>query len=318
MAVRTGDEPPRQRLQRLLDEAVKDKPTAPELAERLQAAGVGVRANLASTGRMNGFSFEVAGVAFKGSDLGKGYTWAGLQKAGVTYDEAETVRALNDSGPQLQIVESVRTLQQSVSLMHEDLKRLPGAVSTETAQTLEPLARLRQDVTQVLEAYDKVTAIQRKTLDELTQQMSASAAQAFEQKAGKLDATISDLSRSLSGLKTSLSSMEQTAQQSGEPAGQAGERTAGHDEGRRPTDRGSERDAPAPLAAGAGADSGRGRGRDAGSDWASRFKQASAAKRRAADGGLGQNHLEQGHAQGTRVAEADRQSARELRPDRLP
>ncbi|WP_444979034.1 hypothetical protein, partial [Aeromonas caviae] len=33
------------------------------------------------------------------------------------------------------------------------------------------------------------------------------------------------------------------------------------------------------MAAGAGADSGRGRGRDAGSDWASRFKQASAAKR---------------------------------------
>ncbi|HEP0451478.1 TPA: relaxase/mobilization nuclease domain-containing protein, partial [Escherichia coli] len=88
MAVRTGDEPPRQRLQRLLDEAVKDKPTAPELADRLHAAGVGVRANLASTGRMNGFSFEVAGVPFKGSDLGKGYTWAGLQKSGVTYDEA--------------------------------------------------------------------------------------------------------------------------------------------------------------------------------------------------------------------------------------
>ena len=125
----------------------------------------------------------------------------------------ETVRALNDSGPQLQIVESVRTLQQAVSLMREDLKQLPGAVSTETAQTLEPLTRLRQDVTQVLEAYDRVTAIQRKTLDELTQQMSTSAAQAFEQKAGKLDATISDLSRSLSGLKSSLSSMEQTAQQ---------------------------------------------------------------------------------------------------------
>lgn len=125
----------------------------------------------------------------------------------------ETVRALNDSGPQLQIVESVRTLQQSLSLMHEDLKRLPVAVSTETAQTLEPLARLQQDVTQVLEAYDKVTAIQRKTLDELTQQMSASAAQAFEQKAGKLDATISDLSNSLSGLETSISSMKETAGQ---------------------------------------------------------------------------------------------------------
>ena len=127
--------------------------------------------------------------------------------------KTETVRALNDSGPQLQIVESVRTLQQSLSLMHEDLKRLPVAVSTETAQTLEPLARLQQDVTQVLEAYDKVTAIQRKTLDELTQQMSASAAQAFEQKAGELDKTISDLSNSLSGLETSISSMKQTAEQ---------------------------------------------------------------------------------------------------------
>ena len=125
----------------------------------------------------------------------------------------ETVRALNDSGPQLQIVESVRTLQQSLSLMHEDLKRLPVAVSTETAQTLEPLARLQQDVTQVLEAYDKVTAIQRKTLDELTQQMSVSAAKAFEQKAGELDKTISGLSNSLSGLETSISSMKQTAEQ---------------------------------------------------------------------------------------------------------
>ncbi|WP_223937957.1 hypothetical protein, partial [Aeromonas caviae] len=125
----------------------------------------------------------------------------------------ETVRALNDSGPQLQIVESVRTLQQSLSLMHEDLKRLPVAVSTETAQTLEPLARLQQDVTQVLEAYDKVTAIQRKTLDELTEQMSVSAAKAFERKAGELDKTISDLSNSLSGLETSISSMKETAEQ---------------------------------------------------------------------------------------------------------
>ena len=125
----------------------------------------------------------------------------------------ETVRALNDSAPQLQIVESVKMLHQAVSLMHEDLKRLPDSVAGETAQALQPLAQLRQDVTQVLEAYDRVTAIQRKTLDELTQQMSSSAAQTFEQKAGKLDGAIADLSRSLSGLKSSLASMEQTAQQ---------------------------------------------------------------------------------------------------------
>ena len=43
--------------------------------------------------------------------------------------------------------------------------------------------------------------------------MSASAAKAFEQKAGELDKTISDLSNSLSGLETSISSMKQTAEQ---------------------------------------------------------------------------------------------------------
>lgn len=124
----------------------------------------------------------------------------------------ETVRALNDSVPQLQIVESVRALQQVVSLMHEDLIHLPESVASETAQALQPLTKLRQDVAQVMGAYDKVTALQRKTLEELTQHMGASAAQMFEQKAGKLDATIVSLSGDLSGLKSSLVSMEQTAQ----------------------------------------------------------------------------------------------------------
>lgn len=87
MALRTGEEPPRQRLQRLIDAAVKDKPTAPELAGRLQAAGVGVRANIASTGKMSGFSFEINGIWFKGGDLGRAYTWGGLQKRGVTYEQ---------------------------------------------------------------------------------------------------------------------------------------------------------------------------------------------------------------------------------------
>lgn len=87
MAVRTGTEPPRQKLQKMLDEAMTDKPTAVELAERLQAAGVAVRANIASTGKMSGFSFELDGIPFKASDLGKKYTWGNMQKAGIEYDQ---------------------------------------------------------------------------------------------------------------------------------------------------------------------------------------------------------------------------------------
>ena len=87
-AVRTGLEPPKARLQRLIDAALADAPSVVELAERLEAEGISVRANLASTGTFNGFSFEITGVPFKGSELGKGYAWKGLQARGVTYEQA--------------------------------------------------------------------------------------------------------------------------------------------------------------------------------------------------------------------------------------
>lgn len=86
-AVRTGVEPRKARLQRLLDEAAEGAPSVVELAERLEAEGVEVSANLASTGTLSGFSFEIDGVSFKGSDLGKRYGWKGLQAVGVTYEQ---------------------------------------------------------------------------------------------------------------------------------------------------------------------------------------------------------------------------------------
>jgi hypothetical protein len=87
LAERTGQEPPRGRLQRLIDEAVKGEPTALEFVQRLEAVGVNARVNLASTGRLNGFSFEIGGIHFKGQDLGDSYKWKGLQKRGVNYEK---------------------------------------------------------------------------------------------------------------------------------------------------------------------------------------------------------------------------------------
>lgn len=86
-AIRTGEEPPRQRLQRLLDSVMAEKPTAVELADYMYAAGVEVRANIASTGTMNGFSFSIDGVSFSGSKLGDRYKWSNLLKNGVSYDK---------------------------------------------------------------------------------------------------------------------------------------------------------------------------------------------------------------------------------------
>jgi len=93
-AERHSELTPRERVQHIIDDIAKDRPSAVELAQRVQAAGVTVRANIASTGRMNGFSFEVDGMAYKGSDLGKAYTWTGLQQRGVTYDASRDGAAL--------------------------------------------------------------------------------------------------------------------------------------------------------------------------------------------------------------------------------
>lgn len=94
MAIRTGDAPPRVALQQIVDAALETPGSIFDFMDRLEAAGVGVRANVASTGKMNGFSFEWQGVPFKASDLGKAYGWKSLQERGVTYEQNRDGAAL--------------------------------------------------------------------------------------------------------------------------------------------------------------------------------------------------------------------------------
>jgi len=75
------------RLQAIIDEALEPGLDAPAFLERLRAAGVGVALNMAKTGHISGISFDLHGHVFKGSKLGKGYSWAGLQKRGIEYEQ---------------------------------------------------------------------------------------------------------------------------------------------------------------------------------------------------------------------------------------
>ena len=104
-AERTGTDAPRVRLRGLIDAALHDRPDLETFAARLTAQGVEVRANVARTGRMNGFSFAVEGVAFKGSDLGKSYTWNGLQGRGLSAARASE-QAAAPGPPQGEIMHS--------------------------------------------------------------------------------------------------------------------------------------------------------------------------------------------------------------------
>ncbi len=89
----------RGRVRAAVDVAAQGGPTLPELIERLRAVGVGVRPNLASTGRLSGLRFESEGVALKGSELGREYSWQALAgRYGLTFDAARDLAKLAREG----------------------------------------------------------------------------------------------------------------------------------------------------------------------------------------------------------------------------
>ncbi|MGD7195683.1 relaxase/mobilization nuclease domain-containing protein [Ralstonia pseudosolanacearum] len=74
---RTGQTSLKERMQAILNRAIKVG-TFEGFVQVCHEAGLQLIPNLASTGRMNGFSFRFDGEVMKGSDLGSKYKWAKL------------------------------------------------------------------------------------------------------------------------------------------------------------------------------------------------------------------------------------------------
>ena len=85
-ALRKGEKPARIVLQNALQAAMVGKPDLETFVERLQAVGIEPRFNVASTGNVAGCSFSVGDVAFKGSQLGKKFSWNTIKNK-VIYDK---------------------------------------------------------------------------------------------------------------------------------------------------------------------------------------------------------------------------------------
>lgn len=77
---REGQQSPKTSLQNSIDEVLTSANDILGFVEALAENGITTVPNIASSGRMNGFSFEYAGIAFKASQLGKAYSWATLQE----------------------------------------------------------------------------------------------------------------------------------------------------------------------------------------------------------------------------------------------
>jgi len=83
-----GDKSVRVQLQDIIDEVTLDNLSMPEFVERLQQQGVEVQVGLTRTGFSKGISYNLDRVALSGTQLGKAYTFSGLQKhRGISYDQ---------------------------------------------------------------------------------------------------------------------------------------------------------------------------------------------------------------------------------------
>lgn len=89
-ALRTGEKPARIVLQNALQAAMVGKPDLETFIDRLQAVGIEPAFNVASTGNVAGVSFGIKNneknIYFKGSQLGKKYSWNTI-KGKVKYDK---------------------------------------------------------------------------------------------------------------------------------------------------------------------------------------------------------------------------------------
>ncbi|ELH8610923.1 relaxase/mobilization nuclease domain-containing protein [Enterobacter asburiae] len=76
---RTGKKCPKTIIQEAIDTLITSKISEERFVQQLAARKIKAIPNRASTGKMNGFSFEYKNVSFKASQLGKKYSWKNLE-----------------------------------------------------------------------------------------------------------------------------------------------------------------------------------------------------------------------------------------------
>ncbi|MFW9263294.1 relaxase/mobilization nuclease domain-containing protein [Nostoc sp. CALU 546] len=90
-------QPIKTQLIELIDRATVDKPTMPQLMERLQLLGIEVRHGLTRNGKSKGISYSWNDQKFSGTSLGPAYTFPGLQKhRGIDYQPERDDEPINE------------------------------------------------------------------------------------------------------------------------------------------------------------------------------------------------------------------------------
>lgn len=105
--------------------------TIDDFIYELGKQNITAKANTASTGKMNGFSFECEGIAFKASQLGKAYSWSSLSQK-VTLTATVEPHVIDDAGLPEEELEAVERL---ANMDDEPMFHSPAIPYTEEMDT---------------------------------------------------------------------------------------------------------------------------------------------------------------------------------------
>ncbi|WP_341532327.1 relaxase/mobilization nuclease domain-containing protein (plasmid) [Nostoc sp. UHCC 0302] len=199
------ERPIKQQLQELIDRATVDKPTMPQLVERLQLQGVEVRHGLTRNGKSKGISYSWNGQKFSGTTLGAAYTFPGLQKhKGIDYqpqrDDGHIEHLLKNLAQRPVINRQLETSQEDSVLTgspvqeRERVESQSLSLITAIARYLE-LEEIEQSVTK---------SSLSETLPQLTEQLSQLRQQLEARRTAfdDLDAAIADVEQQLLSQRT--------------------------------------------------------------------------------------------------------------------
>ncbi len=89
---RTGEKCAKTIIQEAIDTLLTSQISEDEFVQQLAAQKIKAISNRASTGKMNGFSFEYANISFKASQLGKKYSWKNLEQF-ILIDRIQTMES---------------------------------------------------------------------------------------------------------------------------------------------------------------------------------------------------------------------------------
>lgn len=94
---RTGKKCPKTIIQEAIDTLITSKISEERFVQQLADQKIKAIPNRASTGKMNGFSFEYAKISFKASQLGKKYSWKNLEPFIVMSSVSDTRELCNEN-----------------------------------------------------------------------------------------------------------------------------------------------------------------------------------------------------------------------------